>query len=65
MQKTPFDRNKHVYHNEEFVELIKDAIRFSMEHPFTNYHCKTDFLGLGYMRFITQERMKFISAIET
>ena len=26
--KEPFDRAKHVYKNDEFVELIKDAIRF-------------------------------------
>lgn len=24
----PFDRSKHVYTNEAFVELVKDAIRF-------------------------------------
>lgn len=28
MIQLPFDRNKHVYHNEAFVELVKDAVRF-------------------------------------
>ena len=28
MKQEPFDRSKHVYHNEAFVELVKDAVRF-------------------------------------
>ena len=28
MQGQPFDRSKHVYRNEAFVELVKDAVRF-------------------------------------
>ncbi|MEO5348828.1 MAG: Eco29kI family restriction endonuclease [Magnetococcus sp. YQC-3] len=28
MKSAPFDRNKHVYQNEAFTELIKDAVRF-------------------------------------
>ena len=28
MKKTVFDRSKHVYKNEAFVELVKDAVRF-------------------------------------
>lgn len=28
MNKQPFEREKHIYHNEAFVELVKDAIRF-------------------------------------
>jgi len=28
MQRQPFDRNKHVYRSQEFVELVKDAVRF-------------------------------------
>ncbi len=28
MINQPFDRSKHVYHNDEFVELVKDAVRF-------------------------------------
>ena len=28
MKQTPFDRSKHVYRNDAFVELVKDAVRF-------------------------------------
>lgn len=28
MKKQPFDRSKHVYKNDAFVELVKDAVRF-------------------------------------
>jgi hypothetical protein len=28
MQRQPFDRRKYIYHSEEFVELVKDAVRF-------------------------------------
>ncbi len=28
MMQQPFDRRKHVYHNNAFVELVKDAVRF-------------------------------------
>jgi len=47
MQKTPFDRNKHVYHNEEFVELIKDAIRFFNGTPVHQLPLQDRFSGTG------------------
>jgi len=28
VQKQPFERSKHVYHSDEFVELVRDAVRF-------------------------------------
>lgn len=42
-----FDRNKHVYHNEEFVELVKDAIRFFHGTPVHQLPPKEVFKGSG------------------
>lgn len=36
MIQEPFDRSKHVYHNEAFAELVKDAVRFFNGTP---VHC--------------------------
>ena len=47
MIKEEFDRSKHVYHNEAFVELVKDAVRFFNGTP---VHCLPPlerFLGTG------------------
>ncbi|KOR32874.1 restriction endonuclease [Achromatium sp. WMS3] len=47
MIQEPFDRSKHVYHNEEFVELMKDAIRFFNGTPVHPLPPPKKFLGTG------------------
>lgn len=42
-----FDRSKHVYHNEAFVELIKDAVRFFNGTPVHELPPLEKFLGTG------------------
>jgi len=43
----PFDRSKHVYTNDAFVELIKDAIRFFNGTPVHGLPAPERFLGAG------------------
>lgn len=45
--RQPFDRNKHVYHNEAFVELVKDAVRFFNGTPAYELPPPERFLGTG------------------
>lgn len=47
MIREPFDRRKHVYHNEAFVELVKDAIRFFNGTPIHPLPPSEKFLGTG------------------
>ena len=47
MQRQPFDRSKHVYHSEEFVELVKDAVRFFNGTPVHPLPLSERFLGTG------------------
>lgn len=47
MQRQPFDRSKHVYHNNEFVELVKDAIRFFNGTPVHPIPLQEKFTGTG------------------
>ena len=51
MIREPFDRSKHIYHNEAFVELVKDAVRFFNGTP---VHCLPPpkrFSGTGVYAF--------------
>lgn len=47
MKRQSFDRNKHVYRSEEFVELVKDAIRFFNGTPVHSLPLKEKFSGSG------------------
>ncbi|MGV0005204.1 MAG: Eco29kI family restriction endonuclease [Candidatus Porifericomitaceae bacterium WSBS_2022_MAG_OTU9] len=47
MQKHPFDRSKHVYHSEELVGLVKDAIRFFNGTPVHQLPLEERFFGTG------------------
>jgi hypothetical protein len=47
MKKTPFDRSKHVYMNEAFVELVKDAVRFFNGTPVHTLPPPESFNGTG------------------
>lgn len=47
MIQQPFDRNKHVYHNEAFVELVKDAVRFFNGTPVHKLPPPERFTGTG------------------
>jgi len=47
MQNQPFERGKHVYHNVEFIELIKDAVRFFNGTPVHQLPLNKRFLGTG------------------
>ena len=43
----PFDRSKHVYKNDEFVELVKDAVRFFNGTPVRELPPTASFTGTG------------------
>lgn len=47
MKQQPFDRNKHVYKNDAFAELVKDAIRFFNGTPVQTLPPSESFLGTG------------------
>ena len=46
-EREPFDRSKHVYANDAFVELVKDAIRFFNGTPVHALPPPERFLGTG------------------
>ncbi len=47
MKPQPFDRKEHVYHNDAFVELVKDAIRFFNGTPVHILPPSVSFYGTG------------------
>jgi hypothetical protein len=47
MKPQPFDRSKHIYKNEAFAELVKDAIRFFNGTPVHTLPPPEPFLGTG------------------
>ena len=47
MKAQAFDRTKHVYRNDAFVELVKDAIRFFSGTPIHTLPPSESFLGTG------------------
>ncbi|MFM8332953.1 MAG: Eco29kI family restriction endonuclease [Candidatus Methylumidiphilus sp.] len=47
MNQNPFDRSKHVYKNDAFSELVKDAIRFFNGTPVHPIPPPESFLGTG------------------
>ena len=47
MIKKPFDRNKHIYQNDVFVELMKDAVRFFNGTPVYPLPLSEKFRGAG------------------
>jgi Eco29kI restriction endonuclease len=47
LKPQPFDRSKHVYKNDAFVELVKDAVRFFNGTPVRELPPTESFLGTG------------------
>ncbi len=47
IKQTPFDRSKHVYRNDAFVELVKDAVRFFNGTPVHTLPPPEKFSGTG------------------
>ena len=47
MKLHPFDRKEHVYQNDAFVELVKDAVRFFNGTPIQILPSPVSFLGTG------------------
>jgi hypothetical protein len=47
MKPLPFDRSKHVYTNDAFVELVKDAVMFFNGTPVLSLPPPEQFLGTG------------------
>lgn len=47
MRTQPFDRTKHVYKNDAFSELVKDAVRFFNGTPVQSLPPETRFTGTG------------------
>lgn len=61
MIQQPFDRNKHVYHNEAFVELVKDAVRFFNGTPVHQLPPPERFTGTGvYALYYTGSNKHYI-----
>jgi len=58
MKSLTFDRNKHVYKNDAFSELVKDAIRFFNGTPVHALPPPESFLGTGvYALYYTGENL--------
>ncbi len=51
MKQEPFDRSKHIYRNDAFVELVKDAVRFFNGTPVHTLPPPDAFLGTGVYAF--------------
>lgn len=70
MQRQPFDRSKHVYHSEEFVELVKDAVRFFNGTPVHPLPLQEKFPGTGVYalyytgRYETYDRYADLNRLE-
>jgi hypothetical protein len=47
MKQQPFDRQKHIYRNDAFVELVKDAVRFFNGTPVLTLPPPENFFGTG------------------
>jgi len=47
MKIEPFDRSKHVYKNDAFIELVKDAVRFFNGTPVHSLPLSEKFTGTG------------------
>jgi hypothetical protein len=47
MKQRPFDRTEHVYRNDAFAELVKDAVRFFNGTPVLTLPPPVSFLGRG------------------
>ena len=47
MKSEPFDRKKHIYQNDAFTELVKDAVRFFNGTPVQKFPPPETFLGTG------------------
>lgn len=75
MKQAPFDRSKHVYRNDAFVELVKDAVRFFNGTPVHSLPPPEKFLGTGiyaiyyigkhrlYTKYSELNRLSYSSAI--
>lgn len=75
MKQTPFDRSKHVYRNDAFIELVKDAVRFFNGTPVHTLSPPESFLGTGvyalyytgknplYSKYAELNRLSYTSAI--
>ncbi len=47
IKERPFDRSEHVYRNDAFAELVKDAVRFFNGTPALTLPPPVPFLGRG------------------
>jgi hypothetical protein len=60
MKSIAFDRNKHTYKNEVFVELVKDAVRFFNGTPVHPLPPPETFLGTGvYALYYTGQNLLY------
>ena len=54
MKPQAFDRSEHVYRNDAFAELVKDAVRFFNGTPVHTLPPPESFLGTGVSRSTTR-----------
>ncbi len=60
MKQLAFDRNEHIYRNEAFTEIVKDAIRFFNGTPVHIIPPPTSFLGTGvYALYYTGQNLLY------
>lgn len=52
-----FERSKHVFRSDTFTELIKDTIRFLMEHLYSSYPHLKNLLEQEYMLYTILEKI--------
>jgi hypothetical protein len=57
MQPIPFNREDHIYRNDAFAEIVKDAVRFFNGTPALTLPPPERFAGAGVMLYITRESL--------
>lgn len=60
MKLKAFDRSEHVYKNDTFAELVKDAIRFFNGTPVHTLPPPESFLAQGFTPSITPAKISYI-----
>ncbi len=65
MQVQPFDRGKHAYRSQQFVELVKDAVRFFNGTPVHPMPLQQHFSGAGvYALYYTGKNKSYLRYTE-
>ena len=63
IRQVPFDRDKHVYRNDAFAELVKDAVRFFNGTPVHPLPPAEEFLAVAYTLYTIQVNLMYTGRI--